>query len=151
MSYESQIQNFARLGMQSITRLIENNSELMLSVSESDMASKVVSVTRLRALDLPEVRNEDEMYDLLARIFGELLASGKIAILPHGLSKEGRNEFNRLVALASGVVVEQTPEQKYGDVIQIYKSDPTQFNRLRRDDPDFLKRSNEAHSLRLLQ
>lgn len=147
MSYEQRIKNFAKYGMDGIDDLFEDNAELMLSLDVQDAASKIVSVTRLRADLVPQ--SKEDAYKMMERILGELLADGRVKVLSHGLSTMGRNEFNRLVAL-SRPAVELTPEQKLADVVKIYKEDVKRFNTLRSTDPEFRKRSDEAHSLRLL-
>jgi hypothetical protein len=84
--------------MDAIGKLFSDNAELMLSVDEADAAAKIVSLTRIHAVQLPTPTSVDEMYLLLAKIFGELLSAGTIAIKPFGLSTIGQEDFNRLVA-----------------------------------------------------
>jgi len=98
MSYESQLQKFQALGMDAIERLVKDNAELFLSVSEEDAARKIVALTRLRANELPTPQTESEMYNILADLLGELLASGQIQIASYGLSIQGENQRRALVA-----------------------------------------------------
>lgn len=99
--YDDQMKAFARFGMGAIDKLFADNSELMLSVDEKDAAEKIVAATRLRATELPTPNSVQEMCDILTKIFGELLASNTIAIKPYGLSVLGKEDFNKLVAIAS--------------------------------------------------
>jgi hypothetical protein len=98
MSYDSQIQAFAKFGMDAIDKLFADNSELMLSVDEKDAAEKIVGMTRLRATELPTPTSAQEMYVILEGIFGELLSAGQIAIKSYGLSAIGKEDYNKLAA-----------------------------------------------------
>ena len=149
--YENKIRAFQTYGMEAAGKLAQDNAELFLSIPEEDAFKKVVALTRLRD-DIPTPRSTAEAYDILSALLGELLRDGQIQILPHGLSTLGQGEFNSLVALAGTGYVRppKTPAQEYADVVEVYRTNPAEFNRLRASDPSFLARSNEAQSLKLL-
>jgi hypothetical protein len=149
VSYESQLQKFQTLGMGAISRLVTDNAELFLSVSEEEAAKKIVALTRLRANELPEPHDENEMYDILAALFGELLAQGQINIAPYGLSVMGHNQREELIRRASGEVLPQP--DPYAEVVRLYKTNVSEFNDRRTSDPDFLERSNAAQAAGLLR
>src|SRR5271170_4632474 len=97
--YDARVGAFAKYGMNAIDRLVQDNAELFLSIEEKDAAEKIVALTRLRS-DLPAP--EDEAYDLLAMILGELLNDGRIKVAEYGLSTLGQNQYQALVRRASG-------------------------------------------------
>ena len=150
--YDSQIQKFSRFGMNAIDRLLENYSELALSL-DGMTGAKLAAISRLRASELPELRNESDVYSALERIFGELLRDGKFDIASFGFSTEGRNQYRKLVTLANSSPEAQTkePADSFADIIHTYKNNVAEFNQRRKDDPDFRVRSDKAQELRLLQ
>ena len=149
MSYESQLQKFQTLGMGAISRLVTDNAELFLSVSEEEAAKKIVALTRLRANVLPEPRDENEMYEILATLLGELLGQGQINIAPYGLSVMGQNQYQELVRRASGEALPQP--DPYAEVVRLYKTNVSEFNDRRSTEPAFLQMSNKALELGLLR
>ena len=127
--------------------------EIILSYSSPcrspDAAQKIVALTRLRANELPEPQSEDEMYQILADILGELLRDGKVKVADYGLSVLGHNQYQALVRRASG---EAPPKSDpFAEVIRLYKTNITEFNDRRASDPEFLKRSNDAQAAGLLR
>jgi hypothetical protein len=98
MNYQTQLAAFTKFGGAACDMLVEEYSELFLSLDEKDVFEKSVAVAKLSALDLPTPTSAKELCDILARILGELLAEGKIQIAEYGLSTIGQTEFNSLVA-----------------------------------------------------
>jgi hypothetical protein len=153
MSYQDRMSAWAIYGPGAISRVVEDTRELFLSVKEQDFTEKIVSATKLRN-DLPTPQNETEAYSIIAKLAGELLAAGNIAIPEYGLSTLGLNDFNALVARAyppAPVEKSNDPRVIYADVIATFKAGPSQFNARRRDDPNFRKQSDEAQSLGILR
>lgn len=124
MSYDSQLKKFQTLGMGAISRLVSDNAELFLSISEEDAAKKIVALTRLRANELPEPQDEIDMYNILADLLGELLRDGKIPIADYGFSVQGQNEFRALVSrVESREPEEQAPvADPYAEVVEDFKN-----------------------------
>ena len=82
------------------------------------------------------------------------LAQVRFSIPEYGLSTFGENDYNSLVARAfppAPVQRSTNPQDIYADVITTFRSGPAEFARRRRDEPDFLKRSNEAQALGILR
>jgi hypothetical protein len=146
MDYNSQMLKFSEFGMTSISKLFDDNAEMFLSVDPADAASKIVSITRLRATSLKTPASEDEMYQLLAAILGELLREKKIAIKTYGLSPIGIEEFNRLIASPPPPAWEPEPSGPavdYKDVIAVCSGPVEVFNTKMRDAV-FAQRYHEA-------
>ena len=149
--YDQQIAAYMRIGRRALSKLISDNSEMFLSLDRDEVQSAVESMVRLIALDLPSLENatQEQWYDALGGIVGQLIDAGKIKPREYGYSPLGNGEAQELVALAqAGGVV--TVEKRYADVVEVYRTNPVEFNRLRASDPSFLARSNEAQSLKLL-
>jgi hypothetical protein len=151
--YQSRMRAWAIYGPGAISRVVEDNRELFLSVREKEFTEKVASATKLQS-DLPTPSNESEAYSIISRLAGVLFAEGKIAIPSYGLSTLGQNDMGRLINLAyppPPVERSTDPREIFKDVIETFKAGPEQFNKRRKEEPDFLKRSDDAQKLRVLR
>jgi uncharacterized protein (UPF0335 family) len=124
MSYDSQLQKFQSLGMGAISRLVQDNSELFLSISEEEVARKIVALTRLHANELPEPQDGNDMYEILATFLGELLRDGKIPIAEYGLSIQGQNELRALVSRVASLEIEdeEPVADEFAEVVSDWKT-----------------------------
>jgi hypothetical protein len=134
--------------MAAIDRIVRDHAELFLTVDQKDAVEKIVAVTRLR-LDIPAPTSEDEAYDSLTAILGELLRDSKLKVAAYGLSVLGRNQYQELVRRASGELPPQP--DPYAEVVRLYKTDVSEFNSRRATEPAFLQMSNKALELGLLR
>jgi len=163
-TYNERVTAFAKFGMNASDRLAEKYKPLFLSVSVEEAFQKIVALTRMReTLEAP--RSEEQAYDTLESLLAELLFDGRLKVAKHGLGPDGRESFDFLVDLhQNGRPQKSTdPKEIYADVISFYKESaaesqgrgqsdvnrPTLFQARRAQDPDFLRRSNEANSLKL--
>ena len=148
MEYESQMKAFAKFGLTAGERLVQDNAELFLSLDEKTTVEAVISVVRLRAVELPTPASEEDCYNVFASILGELLSTGAIKPKSYGLSNLGREEFSNLV---NPPVQSSDPNDRFRDVIELYRGNVGEFNNRRASDADFLRRSNEANQLGILR
>jgi hypothetical protein len=148
--YDTRIRALEKYGMQAAGKLVSDHKELFLSVSEKDAFEKIVALTRLRETIEPPA-SEDEAYKLLESLLAELLYDGRVKPI-HNLSTYGRESFHYLIALHENPnpVKSTDPNDSYADVIQLYRTDMANFLKRRATDAEFLRRSNEANSLRIL-
>jgi hypothetical protein len=98
MSYQSQMQAFAKYSAEAVKILVERNSELFLSIDEASAIPEVSALIRLRAVSLQTPASPEDMCAIFESVLGELLFSWKIQLKPYGLSSVGREEFTRLTA-----------------------------------------------------
>jgi hypothetical protein len=149
--FNLRVQAFAKHGMNACDRLAENHKELFLSISVRDAFEKIVALTRMRDTIEPP-RSEQEAYDAMEALLAELLYDGRLAVPKFGLSQDGQESCDYFVDLhANGRKAPITdPTELFADVVHLYRTDMAAFHERRANDPDFLRRSNEANSLRLL-
>jgi hypothetical protein len=124
MSYQDRIDAFTKHARAAET-LANENTELFLSVDVRDAFSKVRSLINIReSIEPPQT--EQEAYNILADLLGEVLRDGKTEVKAYGLSTEGRNEFRQLVSRVTPAASVQVtdPTAEYADVIEAY-SGPT--------------------------
>lgn len=141
-SYDERVRAYAQYGMQAIDRLLSDYAELLLSVDQKDAVEKIVAETRLRS-DIPAPTSEDEAYDQLVAILGELLRDSKLKVADYGLSVLGSNQYRELVNRVAEVAPAEDPHATYADVIAIYNGPTYELNRLMKTEP-FRTRFNEA-------
>lgn len=151
MSYQTQVDTFARLGMGALDKLTrETYPELFLSLNSGEVCASIAAVTRLRANELPTPTTVQEMHDdIVVPIFAELVAFGQIKVADYGLSVMGQNQYQELIGRANGDV--PAPQDIYSEVVRLYKSNVSEFNSRRASDPGFLERSNAAQAAGLLR
>ena len=149
-NYEARIAALERFGMQAAGKLVEDHKELFLSVSEKDAFEKIVALTRLRESIEPPT-SEEGAYKILESLLAELLYDGRVKPI-HSLSTYGRESFEYLTALHENPnpTKSDDPKEIFADVIALYRSSMSEFQKRRATDAEFLRRSNEANSLRLL-
>jgi hypothetical protein len=148
--YDKRVLAFAKYGMGACDRFTQRHKELFLSIPEQDAFEKIVALTRMRDIEPP--RSEDEVYTVIEDLFAELLYDGRLKVPSYGLSQDGRESFDYLVDLhQTGRPVPSTdPKEIYKDVITQYRTNMAEFQNRRATDPEFLRRSNEANTLKLL-
>jgi hypothetical protein len=149
--YNERMAALGKFGMNACDRLAEKHKELFLSIPVQDAFEKIVAITRMRDTIEPP-RNEEEAYVILENLLAELLYDGRLKVPAYGLSQDGRESFDFLVGLhRNGRPAPSTePKDVYADVISLYRSDMAMFHERRASDPEFLRRSNEANSLKVL-
>jgi hypothetical protein len=149
--YNQRVKALARFGMGACDRLAEKHKELFLSIPVEDAFEKIVAVTRMDDTIEPP-KNEDEAYAIMESILAELLFDGRLKVPTYGLGPNGRESFDFLVDLyQNGRIVPSTdPKEIYKDVVAQYRTNMAEFQHRRATDPDFLRRSNEANTLKLL-
>ncbi len=162
--YNVRVAAFAKHGMAASDRLAEKHKALFLSVPVETAFEQIVALTRLRDSIEPPT-NESEAYDIMEELLAELLFDGRLKVANHGLGPDGRESYEYLIGLhQNGRPQKSTgPKEIYADVISFYKESaaefqkrgqsdvnrPTLFQTRRAQDPDFLRRSNEANALKL--
>jgi hypothetical protein len=162
--FNVRVQAFAKHGMAASDRLAERHKALFLSVPVETAFEQIVALTRLRDSIEPPA-DEAAAYDIMEELLAEILFDGRLKVAAHGLGPDGRESYDYLIGLhQNGRPQKSTdPREIYGDVISFYKESaeefqrrgqsdvnrPTLFQTRRANDPDFLRRSNEANSLKL--
>jgi len=142
--FTERINGFTKFGPGAVDKLVDDFSELFLSISEKEVFEKIAALTRIREeIEVP--RSVADAYRICVPLFVELLERGKITFL-HSLSTLGTEDYRRLLRFAKS----GPPADSYEDCIRLYRNDMSEFNRLRASDPQFLARSNKAHELHLL-
>jgi hypothetical protein len=148
--YNTRVAALEKYGMRAADRLAEAHKELFLSIPVKDAFEKIVALTRMRDTIEPP-QNEQEAYGILESLLAELLYDGRLKVPAYGLSQDGRASFEYLVKLHENPnPTPKEPTEIYADVIQIYRTNMQTFLERRAQEPEFLRRSDEANSLRLL-
>jgi len=148
--FNVRVQAFATYGMGACDRLAEKHKELFLSIPVEDAFQKIVALTRMRD-NLEPPRSEQEAYDAMEALLAELLYDGRLAVPKFGLSVDGQESFDYFLDLhENGRKAPVTaPKELFADVVHLYRTDMATFHDRRASDPEFLRRSNEANSLKL--
>jgi hypothetical protein len=163
--YNVRVAAFAKHGMAASDRLAERHKSMFLGVSVENAFEQIVALTRLRDSIEPPA-DEQAAYDIMEELLAEILFDGRLKVAKHGLGPDGRESYDYLIGLhQNGRPQKSTdPKEIYGDVISFYKESaaefqrrgqsdvnrPTLFQTRRANDPEFLRKSNEANALRLL-
>jgi hypothetical protein len=154
-TYDEQIAAFAKFGMDAIEQLPKIYFELFLSLKEQDAIEKIVSFTRLYASELPTPTTTEEMYKILERALGDLLAADKIKVSEYGLSDAGKAQYNYLVNLSAPVEAAPVapavtdPKDELRDVIDAFNGPTITFN-AKMKDTKFRQRFDQAVALNLV-
>jgi hypothetical protein len=140
---------FLNYFVEAIPAIFENHPELCLSIDASDATQKLISLIKVRD-DLSIPTSIGEAYLASVRLLVELIGAKKIAILSP-LSTRARAEWNQLLAIVKPASTEPAAsEEQFADVIQLYRTNPPEFNNQRKVSPRFRERSDRAQELHLL-
>jgi hypothetical protein len=148
-TYDERVAGMGKFGP-AASRLVPAHKALFqTAISEKDTFEKIVALIRLRdTIELPA--NDEEAYGILESLLAELLFDGRIKMPAHGLGQDGRESFDYLVALHQNPnPTPKTPAEQFADVITLYRTDMKTFIERRAQDPEFLRRSDEANALHL--
>jgi hypothetical protein len=148
--YNVRVAAFAKFGMSACDRITETHKELFLSIPVEDAFQKIVALTRMRD-EIEPPRNEQEAFEVMEALLAELLYDGRLAVPKFGLSLDGQESFDYFLDLhENGRKAPITdPKELFADVVYLYRTDMAAFQERRANDPEFLRRSNEANSLKL--
>lgn len=148
-TYDERVAGMGKFGP-AAGRLVIAHKDLFRVIPEKDAFEKIVALIRLRdTIELPA--NDQEAYGILESLLAELLFDGRLKVPACGLGDDGRESFDHLTQLHENPnPTPKTPQELYADVVKIYKTDMQLFHERRAQDPEFLRRSDEANSLRLL-
>jgi hypothetical protein len=148
-TFQERVNGLSRCG-NAASKLAEDHKQLFFSIPVEETFQKIVAVIRTdQTINPPQ--NEDEAFALVERVLAELLYDGRIKVSKIGLSPFGRESFEYLVNLHQyGPPAKITdPKAIFADVVKLYRADMPAFLKRRAEDPEFLKRSDEANALKL--